>query len=368
MRNLGRLEEKDAFNSNLASLVKRPRLPDWFPRPHAIHRALDMHLSDTNLKNFETARCTWTPPFEIFLTGNNSKTASSRWSFAVMYRAAMFERAALALTDPAVRPLPKREWRNITCGAEFKHCWPSDVPFNEDHPWRMGLDKLFGTAATARAQEGVRKKDFDSVREVLPEELDCECDTLDHIDWESDIELMVSIAYNYAEVALLYELALIDPDLTYDLGEPYGRVNYPLLGHLPDQLASNAVFMEKHTLVNTIVWYAGVEEPRGWEQEYFMDCRHWVLLLSRYLEPLWREDEKLKEKKIILRTVEQVKEESVMSLEETDMSELDAIRLSLLVFWATVLQRDFGIIHTPFFPSPNYRIEHFQCAAHRGAE
>lgn len=47
--------------------------------------------------------------------------------------------------------------------------------------------------------------------------------------------------------------------------------------------------------------------------------------------------------------VDKVTPEIVASLEDGDSSMLHKIEMLLLVFWLTALQRDFGILHTPFF-------------------
>lgn len=65
-------------------------------------------------------------------------------------------------------------------------------------------------------------------------------------------------------------------------------------------------------------------------------------------------------------TVDQVTPEIVESLEEEDDAvALKKIETALLVFWSTALQHDFGILHTPFYPSLRKDAEDLWCVAHR---
>ncbi|EIM80057.1 uncharacterized protein STEHIDRAFT_162944 [Stereum hirsutum FP-91666 SS1] len=211
MQLLNQPSDYKAFNSSLASLAKKPLLLDWFPKPHPTHTELEIYVLKKNLKDKKTSQTYWFPPYEIFLTGDNPETAKIRWKFLLMFRPHIFNRHLLSLHDPAVRPLTKRQWRNISSGAEFRSRWPqgeSFPPFDPSRYWRAGLDEMFGTVAPARAKEGVCSlEDFES--EIAPSLLSCGCD-VSTIDWETDTELKTLLAITSAEMALLHEFVLID--------------------------------------------------------------------------------------------------------------------------------------------------------------
>lgn len=114
------------------------------------------------------------------------------------------------------------------------------------------------------------------------------------------------------------------------------------------------------------VFYEDYRAPCGWERESFDERLDWVWYLSQYLEPLWRKHEDLKGEKMYVLTVDQVTPEIVESLEEEDDAvALKKIETALLMFWSTALQRDFGILHTPFYPSLRKDAEDLRCVAHR---
>lgn len=363
---LNRPEDRKAFNSNLASMAKKPTLPAWFPKPHPAHADLEIYVLTKNLKDKKTAQTYWFPPYEIFLTGDNPETAKTRWKFLLMFRSDIIDRHILSLHDSSIRPLTKKEWRNISSGAEFRSKWPqgeSFPAFDPNHYWRAGLDALFGAEATARAREGICSlEDFES--EIVPDQLDCDCE-VSAIDWETDTQLKTVLAVSFAEIALLYEFALIDPDLTQDLGESNNRTNLPLLGNLPDHLTSNSTYMERKSLVWQVVWADDFTERRGWELDSFDERLDWVWILSWYLEPLWRKHEHLKGETMYVLTVDQVTPDIIWSLDENDAVALKKIETALLVFWSTALQRDFGVLHTPFYASLGKDPDHYCCVAHR---
>lgn len=366
MRLLNRPEDPEAFNSNLASAWKRSKLPDWFPHPYHGYENLKIYVSHSNLKPKKAAQTFWTPPFEIFLCGDKPKTILARWKFLIMFRSEILDLLILSLRDPAVHPLTKKEWRAISSGAEFRFQWPKEKSFpafDPTHYWCAGLIPLFGTEATTSAKEAARTLG-DGARVILPDMLSCDCE-VDVIDWEKDQKLKITLALLFAEVALLHEFALIDPDLTREYGEPPERTNLPLLGNLPDHLMNNSTFVERMALLCQVVWYGGQTELRGWERKDFDDRKNWVWHVSCYLEPLWRKHEHLKGEKMYLLHVDRVTPEIVASLEDGDSSALHKIEMSLLVFWLTALQRDFGILHTPFFSSPGVDLDRFTCLAHR---
>lgn len=265
MQLLNQPADHKAFNSSLASLAKKPLLPDWFPKPHPTHAELEIYVLKKNLKDKKTSQTYWFPPYEIFLTGDNPETAKTLWKFLLMFRPHIFDRHLPSLHDPAVCLLTKRQWRNISSGAEFRSRWPhgeSFPPFDPSRYWRAGLDEMFGTVATARAKEGVCSlEDFES--EIAPSLLSCGCD-VSAIDWETDTELKTLLAITSAEMALLHEFALIDLILTQDLGEPHHYTNLPLLGDLPDHLTSNSTFQQKRMCLAWLcVFYEDYRAPCG---------------------------------------------------------------------------------------------------------
>lgn len=249
---------------------------------------------------------------------------------------------------------------------EFRIKWlqeESFLPFDPTHYWRTGLNAVFGEEVTTKATAGVRTlQDFES--KILPDYLHCDCE-VNAIDFETDTEIKIALALNLAELALVYEFALIDPVLTHDLGTPYGRTNLPLFGQLPNHLKSNSTFMERSELVYLIIWGEDVAQPRGWEWESFEERLDWVYILSQYLEPLWQNHEFLKGKTIYVLMVDQVTPDIVESLDDDDTVALKKIEMALLVFWSTTLQHDFGILHTPFFSSVGVHYDEYRCVAHQ---
>lgn len=144
-------------------------------------------------------------------------------------------------------------------------------PFDLSCYWRAGLDALFGREATAKATAAVRNvQDFEL--EIQPDTLNCGCE-ISVIDVDTNTYTKITLALNLVEVALLHEFALIDPDLTHDLGAPYGRTNLLIIGLIPDQLKSNSAYLAKRVLVKDIVWGSNLSKPRRWEREDFMGRR-----------------------------------------------------------------------------------------------
>lgn len=365
MRLLDRPDDEKAFNANLAAYAKRRNPPDWFPAPHKFTKWLWSYIDYRELKQAETSKYTWQPPYDIFLTGDKPETVDFRWTFAVHFHYFCMLRQVLAVYDSAVRPLLRREWRSISCGAAFKNKWPkgeSAARYTDDNYWALGLEEMFGTEATANARTPeALAGDFNDRTYAIS--LNCGCDT-DVIDWSSDTGLKIALAVSFAEYELFNQLAVIDDDLSRDYGEPYGRCALPLHGPLLDELAANPVYLKKRELVGRIVWFQGDDGLRGWEVEDLKTRKEWTLVLSRFLEPLWHKHEKFKGRRLGVHTVDQVSVQMVRRM--TDMDELLQAELSLLLFWVKVLHADFGIIQTDFFSSPRISFKNFSCVAHRG--
>lgn len=363
MRRMGRSDE-NAFNANLSAFAKRRRIPDWFPPPHPLTNWIWNHSDYYDLKQSETSKYTWEPPYDIFLTGDKEKTVVFRWVFLLQFLDPIMRRCTLGMKDSAVRPIQRRKWRDITSGAAFKAKWPtgeSAPSYTEDNYWALGLDEIFGTEATAQARtpEALAGNFVDNVSATL---LPCGCE-VQAIDWSSDKDAKIPLAVTLAEFELLHQFAILDDDLSRDYGKPYGRCSLPVYGPIPNELASNSSYMEKMGLVHHIVWFQGLEGLRGWEIEDLETRREWTLVLSGFLEPLWRKHDKYKNEKMATFFVHEVTKQVVESID--NMRKLQHVELSLLVFWVRALQADFGIIHTEFFPSSRINPEDIRCSAHR---
>lgn len=53
MQLLNQSADHKAFNSSLASLAKKPPLPNWFPKPYLAHADLEIYISKKELKGQE---------------------------------------------------------------------------------------------------------------------------------------------------------------------------------------------------------------------------------------------------------------------------------------------------------------------------
>ena len=160
----------------------------------------------------------------------------------------------------------------------------------------------------------------------------------------------------------MHEIALIDRSLTIKFDDFPNRVPDTLFNDLPDDVEPRPDGA-RCRLVFSIVWFGGPEARRGWEREDVESCKEWASLVARYFVPLWREDWELKDRRFNGRTLDLVSEEVIRTLDDVD--ELKECAAACFMFWEYVLHRDFGIVSTPFYPSPNLSVNEYKCAAHR---
>lgn len=278
----------------------------------------------------------------------------------VDFRYYILLRPQLASTDSSIHPLSKSDWRDISSFADFKKLWPKSAafPYSDDVYWRGGHEKMF----SKRITEQIRAEPSLPVL-AGPHTMECGCHA-SSIDWlQTEVKLKKAVVIGWAEVALMHDFALLDPDLMQDL-DGYGHAVIPLLSDLPPHLASNNTVVRKRDLVQDIVWFRGPSAKRGWELEDLASRRDWVCLLARYLEPLWRASSKWATEEHAGGTVDDVTEAVVDSLE--DMDQVQRREKSLLTFWMRYLQMEKGLMPTAFYSSPGISVEEYHCPMHRG--
>lgn len=268
-------------------------------------------------------------------------------------------RPQLTCKDPSIRPLSKSDWHDITSLSDFKKSWLQNAafPYSDAVYWRGGLDKMFGQMVTAeiRALPSLPMK-------VGPHTMECGCHA-SSIEWmQADVKLKQAVIIGWAEITLMHDFAMLDPDLMQDL-DGYGPAVVPLLSDLPPHLADNAMIKSKCFLVRDIVWFKGAAGQRGWECEDLLGRREWVRLLARYLEPLWRTSSKWATEAFVGGRVDDVTEDVVDSLE--DLDQVKCQERSLLMFWMRSLQMEKGLMPTAFYPSPGISVEEYHCPTHR---
>lgn len=284
------------------------------------------------------------------MTGDEDVLARRRLVFALL-RFTILHRSSLALTDDAVCPLSKKEWRNFTSGSVFQHAWPKDslIPYKIDHLQLFGNDKIWGKDLTTQA-----KAAYEAGRPcpIQLDTLDCGCHP-NTINWRTDTAMKLSVILHCADNEFFEELCLLDPALcasVHAAGTPE-HPHHPAILPPSDALEEwDGATARRWDLAVWIVWNNkyGDGELHGWELEDLIPRRRWVGWLEEYLGTLWRQDIKAKEFGSLRGySAEDVTGDAIRKV--SCMAELLEYEQALLQYFHMALQRDHGYIPTPFF-------------------
>lgn len=348
------------FNSSYWSKVNT-KIPTWFPDPHPVWCTASIHAGKWHLPHDEKKSYSWIPSYTTVLCGEGP-TLATRRSIIALLRTVWWRRPDIALYDDGVCPMSKTEFRYVTASSAFQKNWPHDswLPYKLDQCWAWGLPSLWGRNASAEQREITRAHERSEDHRRMDCVLGCRSLDCDHdystIDWETETELVIAMAMALAEDELVYQLCLLDPDLTRQVH--HNDVDHPHPKRAPINIYTyhdSPTVRRKAGLVTTIVIMDGDRHLRGWERDDFDGRKRWVEALAHYLGPLWSADDKLRDEQIYVCHVGDVHHDKISAIE--NMSKLNACETALLSYWMIALQRDHKVVPVPFFASSDVRLQ-----------